>query len=167
MKCSLDNSNFFKEISSLSHYLCCSYKKVILSLFAILWNSAFRWVYLSLSPLPFASLLFSAICKVYSGNHFAFLHFFFLGIVLVTTYCTMLQTSVHSSSGTLSTRSSPLNLFVTPTVCMPWTRVKNLWWESDTILSSCLIWPRPMWGEDNGTPLQCSCLENPMDRGAW
>ena len=21
-------------------------------------------------------------------------------------------------------------------------------------------------GEDNGTPLQCSCLENPMDRGA-
>ena len=19
----------------------------------------------------------------------------------------------------------------------------------------------------NGTPLQCSCLENPMDRGAW
>ena len=22
-------------------------------------------------------------------------------------------------------------------------------------------------GEGNGTPLQCSCLENPMDRGAW
>ena len=22
-------------------------------------------------------------------------------------------------------------------------------------------------GEDNGTPLQYSCLENPMDRGAW
>ena len=22
-------------------------------------------------------------------------------------------------------------------------------------------------GEDNGTPLQCSCLENPMDGGAW
>ena len=21
--------------------------------------------------------------------------------------------------------------------------------------------------EDNGTPLQYSCLENPMDRGAW
>ena len=21
--------------------------------------------------------------------------------------------------------------------------------------------------EGNGTPLQCSCLENPMDRGAW
>ena len=24
-----------------------------------------------------------------------------------------------------------------------------------------------MEGEDNGTRLQCSCLENPMDRGAW
>ena len=23
------------------------------------------------------------------------------------------------------------------------------------------------WGEGNGTPLQYSCLENPMDRGAW
>ena len=22
-------------------------------------------------------------------------------------------------------------------------------------------------GEGNGTPLQCSCLENPRDRGAW
>ena len=22
-------------------------------------------------------------------------------------------------------------------------------------------------GEGNGTPLQCSCLENPMDGGAW
>ena len=22
-------------------------------------------------------------------------------------------------------------------------------------------------GEGNGNPLQCSCLENPMDRGTW
>ena len=22
-------------------------------------------------------------------------------------------------------------------------------------------------GEGNGSPLQCSCLEDPMDRGAW
>ena len=22
-------------------------------------------------------------------------------------------------------------------------------------------------GEGHGSPLQCSCLENPMDRGAW
>ena len=24
-----------------------------------------------------------------------------------------------------------------------------------------------LFGEGNGTPLQCSCLENPMDGGAW
>ena len=24
-----------------------------------------------------------------------------------------------------------------------------------------------MYGEGNGNPLQCSCLENPVDRGAW
>ena len=27
--------------------------------------------------------------------------------------------------------------------------------------------PQAASGEDNGTPLQYSCLENPMDGGAW
>ena len=27
--------------------------------------------------------------------------------------------------------------------------------------------PHGMHGKGNGTPLQCSCLENPMDGGAW
>ena len=58
-----------------------SLRKAFLSLLAIFWNSAFKWVYLSFSPLPFASLLFTAICKASSDNHFAFLHFFFLGMV--------------------------------------------------------------------------------------
>ena len=31
------------------------------------------------------------------------------------------------------------------------------------ILSSAIV----KIGEGNGTPLQYSCLENPMDRGAW
>ena len=66
-------------------------------------------VYLSFSHLPLASLLFSAVWKASSENHFAFLHFFFLGMVLITASRTMLQTSVHSSSGTLSIRSNPLN----------------------------------------------------------
>ena len=29
------------------------------------------------------------------------------------------------------------------------------------------IGPRPIVGEGDGTPLQHSCLENPMDGGAW
>ena len=40
---------------------------------------AVKWVYLSFSPFPFASLLFSPICKASSDNYFASLHFFFLG----------------------------------------------------------------------------------------
>ena len=53
-----------------------SLREAFLSLLAILWNSVFRWIYLSFSPLPVTSLLFSAICKASSDNHFAFLHFF-------------------------------------------------------------------------------------------
>ena len=81
------------------HY---SLKKAFLALLVILWNSAFRWVCLSFSSLPFTSLLFSAICKTSSYHYFAFLHFFSLGMVLITISCTMLQTSIHSSSGTPS-----------------------------------------------------------------
>ena len=93
-----------------------SLRKAFLSLLAILWNSAFKWEYLSFSPLPFTSLLFTAIWKASSDSHFAFLHFFFLGMVLIPVSYTMSQTSDHSSSGILSIRSSPLNLFLTSIV---------------------------------------------------
>ena len=61
-----------------------SLRKAFLSLLAILWNSAVKWVYLSFSPLLFTSLLFIVICKASSDSHFAFLHFFFLGMVLIS-----------------------------------------------------------------------------------
>ena len=68
MKCSFGISYFLEEISNIFHsivflnLLYLSLRKAFLSLPAILWNSAFKWVYLSLSSFPFASLLFSAIC---------------------------------------------------------------------------------------------------------
>ena len=62
-----------------------------LSLLAVLWNSAFKWVYLSFTP--FTSLLFTAICKALSDNHFAFLHLFYLENILITASYTMSQTS--------------------------------------------------------------------------
>ena len=106
MKCSLGITNFLEEISVLSHstvflyYFALITKEGFLIFCAILWNSAFKWLYLSFSPSPFASVLFLAICKGSSGNHFVCLHFFFLGTVLITTSCTVLPTSVHSSSCT-------------------------------------------------------------------
>ena len=33
-------------------------------------------------------------------------------------------------------------------------------WSDLACMHTCI-------GEGNGNPLQCSCLENPMDRGAW
>ena len=79
-----------------------SLRKAVLSLLASLWNSAFRCLYLSFSPLLFPSLLFTAICKAFPDSHFAFLHFFSMGMVLIPVSCTMPWTSFHSSSGTLS-----------------------------------------------------------------
>ena len=91
MKCSLAISNFLEEISSLSlstvflYFFVLFNKKAFSSFLVILYNSALSWVYISITPLLFTSLLASAICKAPSDNHFTLLHFFFFGMVLVTT----------------------------------------------------------------------------------
>ena len=89
-----DISNFLEEISSLSHsvvflYISALIAEEVLSLLAILWNSSFRCSYLSFSPLLFASLLFTAICKASPDSHFAVLHFFSTGMVLIPVSYTM------------------------------------------------------------------------------
>ena len=93
MKCSFDNSSFLEEIFQKSRdflkrslvlpFLLFSSISLFIEegLFAILWNYGFSLVYCSLSPLLFAFLSL-AICKASSDSHFAFLHFFFLGMVL-------------------------------------------------------------------------------------
>ena len=92
-----------------------SLRKAFLSLLAILWNSAFRWVYLSFSPWPFACLLFSAICKASSDNRFAFLHSFSWGSSgsLSPVQCHKPLSIILQA---LSIRSNLLNLLVTFTV---------------------------------------------------
>ena len=85
MKCSFGISNFLEEISSLSYSIVCLYffalitEEGFLCFLATLWNSAFRWIYLSYSPLPLASLLFSAICKASSDNILSFCIYFSWG----------------------------------------------------------------------------------------
>ena len=79
----LKRSLVFPILLFFSISLHWSLRKAFLSLLAILWNSAFRCLYLSFSPLLFASLLFTAICKASADSHFAFLHFFFLGMILI------------------------------------------------------------------------------------
>ena len=122
MTCSLGISNFLEEISSLSHSVVFFYFFALITEEGFLISPGYslelyiQTGYLFFSPLLFASLLFTAICKTSSGNYFAFLHFFSMGMFLIPVSCTMSQTSVHSSSGSLSIRSSPLNLFPISTV---------------------------------------------------
>ena len=137
MKYSLGISNFLEEISSLSQSIVFLYffaliteedsdlSLLFLSLLAILWNSAFRWLYPSFFPLPFTSLL-SAICKASSDNHFPFLHFFFLKMVLTAVSCTMSWTSVSSPSGTLS-------------YLIPWIYLLGIWFRS--YLNGLIVFP--------------------------
>ena len=46
--------------------------------------------------------------------------------------------------------------------CSPWGRR-----ESDTTEQLHFYFSLSYTGEGNGNPLQCSCLENPRDGGAW
>ena len=46
--------------------------------------------------------------------------------------------------------------------CSPWGR-----WGSDTTDRLHFHFSLSCIGEGNGNPLQCSCLENPRDGGAW
>ena len=94
-----DNHNGL--ISSLSHSI------VFLYLFSLITEEGFlispccslelciQWVYLSFSALLLASILFRAICKASSDSHFAFLHFFLLGMVLIPISCKMSRTSLY------------------------------------------------------------------------
>ena len=114
MKCSLGIFNFLEEMSSLSQSIVFPYFFALITEEGFIspcysLNSLFKWVYLSFSPLLLTSCLLSAICKAFSDNHFAFLHFFFLGMVLITAFCTMSWTPVHSSSGTLNEWHSSQN----------------------------------------------------------
>ena len=90
MKYSLGISNFLEKISSLSPSIdfvyffaliaeegflispCYSLELCIQMLISFLFSFAFRF--------PF---FFTAICKASSDSHFAFLHFFFLGMILI------------------------------------------------------------------------------------
>ena len=64
----LKRSLVFPTLLFSSISMHCSFKKSFLPLLALLLNSAFIGVYLSLAPLSFTSLLSSAICKVSSDN---------------------------------------------------------------------------------------------------
>ena len=154
MICSLGVSNSLEAISSLSHSVVFLYFLALITEEGFFispcyfWNSAFRCLYLSFSPLPFSSLLFTAICKVSSDNHFAFLHFFFLGkkSTLPPTYETHLtwQNCVHGKTNV--NYSLWLSLFFACIVWHVFIRKEKSWEfllsDTDTSVTSLPPW----WG---------------------
>ena len=151
MKSSLGISNFLEEISSLSHSVVFLYffalitEEGFLFLLAILWNSAFKWVYLSFSPLTLASLLFMLFVRPPQKTTLPFA-FLFLGMMLITASCTTSRTSVHSYSGTLSIRCNPLNLFITSTA----EQLYQINYQTVKIVLGSTTY-FPTWGSGEGT----------------
>ena len=76
---------------------------------------------------------------------------------LVSTYLSLLKTVFQSSFITLHFHQQSMMVSVSP------------YFHQTLELSVFLILASlvSIYGEGNGTPLQYSCLENPMDRGAW
>ena len=112
MKISLGISNFLKRslVFLILLFSCISLhwslRKTFLFVLAILWNSAFNGYIFSFA---FHFSLFHSCLYGLLRQPFGFLHFFFLGMILITASCTTSWNSVHSSSDTLSIRSNPLN----------------------------------------------------------
>ena len=97
MKCSLGISNFLEEISSLSHSI------VFLNFLALITEEGFLISPCYSLELCIQQSISFLVCFVFcfSSFHSYFALFFFLGMVLIPVFSTMLRTSVHSPSGTL------------------------------------------------------------------
>ena len=107
-----------------------------------------------LSSFTFPCSYIHSYFKGSSNNHFAFLHFFSLGMILITVSCTMLWNSVHSSSGILSDLI-PLIYFSLPVYNCKWFDLGLLEWlngfPTDFNLSLDLI-IRSSWSEAQSAP---------------
>ena len=74
-------------------------------------------------------------------------------------YCTQQWRQWHPTPVLLPGKSHGWRSLVR---CSPWGRT-----ESDTTERLHFHFSLSCIGEGNGNPLQCSCLENPRDGGAW
>ena len=87
---------------------------------------------------------------------------------IVVSYCGLNLHVLNDQSWTRRWHSTPVLLpgkshgWRSLVGCSPWGRE-----ESDTTERLHFHFSLSCIGEGNGNPLQCSCLENPRDGGAW
>ena len=82
-----------------------------------------------------------------------------LGIISALAHLLSLEKAVAPHSSTLAWTIHGWRSLVG---CSPWGH-----WELDATERLPFHFSLSCIGEGNGNPLQCSCLENPRDRGAW
>ena len=71
----------------------------------------------------------------------------------------LIQNKLQKQSLTCIRLDLPLKLFIFPSLHSPTGLLAQL--------KHRIKWIYTHFGEGNGNPLQCSCLENPRDGGAW
>ena len=91
-------------------------------------------------------------CKGYNQSHFSIEH-------LVISMCRVRRRQWHPTPALLPGKSHGQRSLVG---CSPWGCE-----ESDMTERLHFHFSFSCIGEGNGNPLQCSCLENPRDGGAW
>ena len=172
MKYSLDNSNFLEEISTLFILLCSSIslnwslRKAFLSLLAILWT-LHSVVYIFPSLLLFFSQLFvSPLQKTILSSCISF--------PLRGFWPSLLYNVTNSSSAILLQAFCLSDLISWIYLSLPLYNHKGFDLGHNGKASAYNVGDlgsipgsERFSGEGNGNPLQYSCLENPMDGGAW
>ena len=140
-------SSFLEEITSLSQSVVFLYFFVLITeedflisllFFGTLNSKGYIFSFLlCLSLLFFHNYLYGLLRQPFCLFEFLFVFFWGEGVgemVLITASCTVSQTSIHSSSATLSIRSKPLYLFVMSTVWL-----QGIWFRS--YLHCWLVFP--------------------------
>ena len=87
-------------------------------------------------------------------RHFKFYCYFILITIIITPTAYESEKAMAAHSKSHGWRSL--------VGCSPWSR-----WELDTTERLYFHFSLSCTREGNGNPLQCSCLENPRDGGAW
>ena len=117
-------------------------------------HSLFILMLMDISSMPFLLLLF-LIYFWLEDNHFTMLHWFCPTTMWISHRRRQWQPTPVLLPGISHGRRSLVG-------CSPWCRKESdmTEWLHFHFSLSCI-------GEVNGNPLQCSCLENPRDGGAW
>ena len=110
MKCLLGITNWSFPFYWFPLFLCIDHWEKLSYLSVLFFGTLHSNGYIFPFPLCFLLPSFHSYLQGLFKQPFCFFAFFFFGIVLIPVSCTRSRTSIHSSSGTLSIRSSPLNL---------------------------------------------------------